>query len=351
MALAILLNGASNGYASAAVQRPSYSAGDRWVYILEGSLAALPGLNDTGVGFSVLTLAGRVEVEVLGAAERTVAGASIRGFEVATRTTAFLNGTFTVPGGPSPLLATVRGTLSSRLVELWEDQGIFAVESRDTATYQVDVVYIVPIHVEVRIRTNATTSVLSDPLFPLEVGQRATASLTTNLTANATVIAFGMENTSEAQTRVTTSWSREILSQESVGVEAGTFAAYRMNQSLSSFPGLGGVPSVPGGNESAFWSNDVGSYVKRVAYANGTSVAELRLQSYSYGSPGNALLLVSLGLGVLAGGVAIAALVWRRRRRKRATPAGPPEQPRGDVETGAEKRPSPQPQREGDRAR
>lgn len=351
LALTILVNGALNGGASAAVQRPSYSAGDRWVYILEGSLDTLPGLNDTGMGFSVLTLAGRVEVEVLGSAERTVAGASIRGFEVATRTTAFLNGTFTVPGGPSPLPATVSGTLTSQLVEFWEDRGTFAVESRDTATYRIDVAYIVPIHIEVRMRTNATTSVLSEPLFPLDVGQRATASLTTDLKANATIIAFGMESTSEAETRVTTNWSREVLSQESVAVEAGTFAAYRMNQSLSSFPVLGGFASVPGGNESAFWSNDVGSYVKRVAYANGTSVAEVRLQSYRYGSPGNALLLVSLGLGVLAGGVAIAALVWRRRRRKRATPAGPPGQPRGDVETGVEKRPSSQPQREGDRAR
>ena len=351
LALTILVNGGLSENASAAVQRPSYSAGDRWVYILEGSLDALPGLSDTGMGFSLLTLAGRVEVEVLGTAERSVPAGSIRGFEVATRTTAFLNGTFTVPGGPSPLPATVSGTLTSQLVEFWEGQGIFAVESRDTATYQVDVAYIVPIHVEVQMRTNATTSVLSDPLFPLDVGQRATASQTTDLTANATVIAFGMESTSEAQTRVTTNWSREVRSQESVAVEAGTFAAYRMNQSLSSFPGLGVFPSVPGGNEDAFWSNDVGSYVKRVAYANGTSVAELRLQSYRYGSPGSALLLVSLGLGVLAGGAAIAALVVRRRRRKRADPMSPRERRRSEVETGVETRSSSQPQKEGDRAR
>ncbi|HKZ23554.1 MAG TPA: hypothetical protein VJ224_04045 [Thermoplasmata archaeon] len=321
------------------------------MYILEGSLDALPGLSDTGMGFSLLALAGRVEVEVLGTAERSVPAGSIRGFEVATRTTAFLNGTFTVPGGPSPLPATVSGTLTSQLVEFWEGQGIFAVESRDTATYQVDVAYIVPIHVEVQMRTNATTSVLSDPLFPLDVGQRATASQTTDLTANATVIAFGMESTSEAQTRVTTNWSREVLSQESVAVEAGTFAAYRMNQSLSSFPGLGVFPSVPGGNEDAFWSNDVGSYVKRVAYANGTSVAELRLQSYRFGLAGSAILLVSVGLGVLAGGAAIAALVVRRRRRKRADPMSPRERRRSEVETGVETRSSSQPQKEGDRAR
>jgi len=91
--------------------------------------------------------------------------------------------------------------------------------------------------------------------------------------------------------------------------------------------------------------------VKRVAYANGTSVAELRLQSYRYGSPGNALLLVSLGLGVLAGGAAIAAIVVRRRRRKRANPMSPRERRRSEVETGVETRSSSQPQKEGDRAR
>jgi hypothetical protein len=350
LALTILVHGASNAYASAAVQRPSYSAGDRWVYILEGSLNALPGLNDTGISFSVLTLAGRVEVEVLGAAERTIAGASVRGFEVATRTTAFLNGTFTVPGGPSPLPAIVSGTFTSQLVELWEDQSFFAVESRDTATYQVDVAYIVPIHIEVRTRTNATTSVRSDPLFPLDVGQRATAAHTTDLTANATVIAFGIESAAEDQTVISTNWSREVLSQESITVEASTFAAYRMNQSLTSFPGLGGVPSVPGGNDDAFWSNDVGSYVKRVASVNGTSVAELRLQSYRYGSAGDALVPASIGLGLLAGGALIAVL-FLRRRRKRATPAGPRERLQGEGETGLERRPSPQTEAEEDRAR
>src|SRR3989454_7600739 len=56
------------------------------------------------------------------------------------------------------------------------------------------------------------------------------------------------------------------------------FRSYKLNQTLGSFPGIPSGLS-GGGNETAYFSNDVGFYVKRVAYENGTDRKSTRLNS------------------------------------------------------------------------
>src|SRR3989454_8967272 len=97
------------------------------------------------------------------------------------------------------------------------------------------------------------------------------------------------------------------------------FRSYKLNQTLGSFPGIpAGLPG--GGNETAYFSNDVGFYVKRVAYENGRPAAEMRLRSYSYGaSPPSGLSAIQLLL-IIAVPAAIvlllALLLWRRRKAR-----------------------------------
>jgi len=125
-----------SGSTRAAIERPVYSPGDRWVYVLEGSMG-VPGFNDTENGTFVLTLAGRVEVEVAGFEDVDVNGTSSRAVRVLTRTSGFINGTFEVPGFPTP--ATVAGTISSNTSELWEDRGYQTISSEGTSETVLDV--------------------------------------------------------------------------------------------------------------------------------------------------------------------------------------------------------------------
>jgi len=299
--------------AAAALGRPSYVAGDRWVYELTGSLGGLPGFNDTDLGSFALSLAARVEVNV----QALVA----RGLEVSTRTTGFLNGTFELPSGSIPDFVTVTGTLTSDRTEVLEPGGYFAVESRDRTTYVADVSLGISVRTEVHLWTNATTQVDADAMFPIAVGERVTASLETNLSVDTAVEAFGFSTSSSNETTLVSTWRREALAEEDVSVDAGTFRAVRLNQSLAAFPGLSVLGAVPGGNETAFWSNDVRYYVLRTAYVNGSPVLEMQLKSFTPGTADSLLLPILIGASIAVAGVV--AVVWLRRRSKAASK--PPE--------------------------
>src|SRR5207247_8918601 len=81
---------------------------------------------------------------------------------------------------------------------------------------------------------------------------------------------------------LSSAWQPDVLSRENVTVEAGTFSSYRLNQPAAGFSGL--PLGISAGNETAFFSNDVGYYTKREAYENGSRVGEPRLKAYSFGS-------------------------------------------------------------------
>src|SRR5437879_12768078 len=67
--VSVLVVAVFNGMAAravAALSKPTYSAGDRWVYVLDGSLNAFPNLNSSQTGAFHFDLVGRVDVNVLG---------------------------------------------------------------------------------------------------------------------------------------------------------------------------------------------------------------------------------------------------------------------------------------------
>ncbi len=314
------------GQATASLDRPSYASGDRWVYVLEGSLDSLPGVNRSSL---LLTLVGRVEVAVAGSAEVVSGGATARALQVTMRTSGFLNGTFRLPRGTSPAPVVLSGSLTSEASELWEDQGFFPVEARGASVYAADLSYIFTTPFRVATTFNATTSVVQGAPFPLEVGQATSATLRTTLDFNATVTALRQTERAQNRTSATVAWKRTVVSLDPVAVDAGTFTAYRLDQGPSSLLDIVGVPSPAAGNETSYFSNEVGYYVKRDVYVNGTRIAEMRLKSYSRG-PANAPsvpLAAVVGLGVAA---AVAPGAWYfLRRQRRATASRGPDEPTG----------------------
>lgn len=329
--------------ATAALERPAYAAGDRWVYELSASFDSLAGLNDTTNATVSLALSARVVIEVRGLVERQIGSTTVRGVEASMRTTGFLNGTFEIPEVPLPGILT--GTFTSDGSEVWEDDGYLAIETHEETAFDMQVTFVVSTPLTIRVRSNASTSVVHERPFPLDVGNRTTASLETELQVNTTVVVFGMEASFENRTAFESTWSREVLSREPVSVDAGTFDAYRLNQTLVAFPGLSIGAGSAGGNETAWWSNGAGNYVKRTAYVNGTPVAETRLNSYSYGpAPGFPILPVTVGLIVVVAGVV--ALLWFRRRK-----AVGASRPSKGSNGGNRSAPESSPREGGDRAR
>lgn len=305
--------------ARAAMQKPAYSAGDRWVYDLQGALDAFPGTNASDFGTFSFGLVGRVEVAILGAGQAIVDGETISAVRVETHVSGFLNGTFAAPGLPGT--ATVTGTFSSLTTELWETQAYLPIASEGTTTYLATISYLVTIDFFTSIRLNASTAYASVPAFDLEVGQSASTAFTTNVLANTTVTFSGETFTSENATSLSANWTREVVRETTVTVDAGTFAATEMNQTLTAFPGLAGLVPAEGANETAYYSNSAGNYVKREAYANGTRVAEMTLRSYSYRSGATGLSILDLSLLIAVPIVALlAVLVWFRRRKKKSAP-------------------------------
>ncbi len=318
---------ASAGGAHAALQKPAYTAGDRWVYVLQGSLGRFPGLNESRGNVS-LGLSGLVEVDILGPAQATVGGTEVPGVRTETHASGFLNGTFVIRGnGTSGFLAnqTVRasGTFSADNSEIWEGRDFLPTATNSSSSYVISVTVGISFSMTATVWVNATTAWVSLPAFNLTAGENATASFTTDASVTTAFSFFTFGNRTENRTSFSGAWSRQVLDAENVTVEAGTFAAYRMNQSLGTFPGLGIALPAGGANETAWFSNDVGYYVKRDAYVNGTRVAEMRLKSYTYPAapPGLSLLDLTLLAAVPIAAVVLGSfLLLRRRRRKPQAP-------------------------------
>jgi len=326
--------------ARAALKKPMYAAGDQWVYVLEGSLTAFPGFNASQGPFQ-FGLVGFVYVNVIGPTTVLAGNVSTPSVRVDSRATGFLNGTFPVPGGGGT--AQVQGSFTTSSTEFWEDQSYLPIASRGTSSYDADITYgFFTTTLVADLRLNSSTSVTTIPPFELEVGQNATAEQTTHVELNSTFSVFGRTMSSQNETNVSSMWRRDVLSRENVTVEAGTFSAYHLNQTLASFPGIPTGLS-GGGNETAYFSNDVGFYVKRVAYENGTPAAEMRLRSYSFGAgppSGFSATQVFLIIAVPVAIVLLLAFFLRRRRKARiqgrASPR-PPSTPDREQEGGTDR--------------
>ena len=299
-----------------ALHKPTYAAGDHWVYVLDASLSTFPGFNASQGTFQ-FGLIGFVYVNVIGAVNVLAGNGSIPAIRVDSRATGYLNGTFPGPGGVGT--AQLTGSFETSSTEYWEDQSYLSIQSHGTSSYDADVTYIFTTKLVADLRVNATTSVSAIPPFDLDVGQNATANLATHLELNSTFSVFGRTMSSQNETNLSSTWHRDVLSLENVTVEAGTFSAYQLNQSLAGFPGMPAGLS-GGGNETAYFSNDVGFYVKRVAYENGTPAAEMRLRSYSYGagppsglSATQLLLIIAVPAAIV---LLLVLLLWRRRKAR-----------------------------------
>src|SRR5438132_7549543 len=332
--VSVLVVAVFNGMAAravAALSKPTYSAGDRWVYVLDGSLNAFPNLNSSQTGAFHFDLVGRVEVNVLGPSSVLSGSVPIPVVAVDTSASGFLNGTFADPNVGS---AHVTGTFTTRTSEVWENRAYLPIRSNTTTSYVADVTLGFSTSLTATVRVDASASVATIPPFELEVGQNASAALQTHLVVNSTFTTAGGTQSSENQTDVSSVWHREVLSRESVTVDAGTFTAYKLNQTVGSFPGIGGISG--GSNETAYFSNDTGYYVKRDAYANGTHVAEMRLKSYSYGAKGSTFGLIDWLLLVAAAavGVVLVLIYWKRRKKRIPEPLSGGPQPTTVERTG-----------------
>ena len=320
--LSVLVAGAaaflSAGTARAALERPTYTAGDRWVYVLQGSLAGFPGLNETQGNVS-LGLSGLVEVDVVGPAQALVGGVAVPGVRVTTLASGFLNGTFAFPGNTT---VHASGTFSSDTTEVWEGQDFLPTVSNSSSTYTISITVGITVSVSAQVWVNATTSYASLPPFNLSVGESASAPFTTDVSVATTATSLGYSTHMENQTSAAGAWTRQVLGAENVSVGAGVFPAYRLNESLGTFPGLGVAAPLAGGNATAWFSNEVGYYVERQAFVNGTPVATMRLKSYTYPAapPGLSLLDLTLLTVIPVAAVAILAFLFLRRRKGRKAP-------------------------------
>jgi len=310
--------------AAGALSKPTYAAGDRWTYVLTGSLNSLPGLNANQTDTFRFDLVGRAEVSVLGPTSVVSAGVSTPAVAVDSSASGFLNGTFPVPGLGT---AVVTGSFTTRTSEVWETLAYLPIRSNTTTSYLADITFLITTSLTATIRANSSVTVANLPPFVLEVGQNASAALQVHLLVNSTVTVAGRTQSSENRTDLPSVWRREVLSREQVTVDAGTFTTYKLNQTVGSFPGIGGTSG--GSNETAYFSNETGYYVKRDAYANGTRVAEMRLKSYSYGARSTGLGLVDwlLIFAAVAVGLVLGLLYWRRRKRRIPQAISGPSQP------------------------
>ena len=78
-----------------ALHKPTYAAGDHWVYVLDASLSTFPGFNASQGTFQ-FGLIGFVYVNVIGAVNVLAGNGSIPAIRVDSRATGYLNGT--LPG-------------------------------------------------------------------------------------------------------------------------------------------------------------------------------------------------------------------------------------------------------------
>src|SRR5256885_11716301 len=116
--VSVLVVAVFNGMAAcagAALSKPSYAAGDHWVYVLDGSLDGFPNLNSSQTGAFHFDLVGRVEVNVLGPSSVLSGSVPITAVAVDTTASGFLNGTF---AAPTVGTAHVTGTFPTRTPQI-----------------------------------------------------------------------------------------------------------------------------------------------------------------------------------------------------------------------------------------
>src|SRR2546425_3179106 len=246
--------------ADGALRKPTYAAGDKWVYVLSGSLAGFPGFN-TSQGTFHLGLVGFVYVNVIGSATVQANNASVSAVRVDSRATGFLNGTFSVPGAGS---GQISGSFTTTSTEFWEGQGYLPIESLGTTSYHADVTFGITTPLDFDLRVNATTSYSSIPPFELDVGQSASAAFAAHVELNSTFTAFFRTMTSQNVTDVSSTWHRDVLSRENVTVEAGTFSPDKIKQTPRSFPRVPPGPP-PRGHGNPDFSDHGGFFCERRA--------------------------------------------------------------------------------------
>jgi hypothetical protein len=91
-----------------------------------------------------------------------------------------LDGSFSFPGGP-PGTAQVTGTFTSSASEFWEAEGLIPIESHSNSSYDAEVTLFVTLPFNVDLRLDTTTSISPIPVFDLEVGERTSSNLTTQV--------------------------------------------------------------------------------------------------------------------------------------------------------------------------
>src|SRR5438046_10576380 len=98
--VSVLVVAVFNGMAAragAALSKPTYATGDRWVYVLDGSLNAFPNLNSSQTGAFNFDIVGRVEVKVIGPSSVLSGRVQIPVVAVVTTASGFLYVNFAVP--------------------------------------------------------------------------------------------------------------------------------------------------------------------------------------------------------------------------------------------------------------
>src|SRR2546425_1160916 len=154
---------AASAPSRAALHKPTYAAGDQWVYVLHASLGTFPGFNASQGTFQ-FGLVGFVYVNVIGPANVLAGNASIPAIRVDGRVTGYLNGTFSVPGGGGTALA--QGSFTPSSTEFWEDQASPPIESRGPFSYHADVTFgFIPPPLTAAPPLNATPSGATVPPF------------------------------------------------------------------------------------------------------------------------------------------------------------------------------------------
>src|SRR5207249_8080640 len=131
---------ATSAPSRAALHKPTYAAGDHWVYVLDASLSTFPGFNASQGTFQ-FGLIGFVNVHVIGPVSVLAGNVSIPAIRVDSRATGYLNGTVPGPGGLGS--AQLTGTFATSSTEFWEEQSYLSIQSHGTSTYEADVTFIV----------------------------------------------------------------------------------------------------------------------------------------------------------------------------------------------------------------
>src|SRR5436309_6129815 len=199
-----------------ALRKPMYAPGDKWVYVLDGSLAGFPGFNASQGTFH-LAVVGLVYVNVIGSGIVLVNNGSVSAVRVDSRATGFLNGTFSVPRVGS---GQISGSFTTTSTEFWEAQAYLPIESLGTTSYHADVTLGITTPLVFDLRVNATTSFSAIPPFELDVGQNASTAFTAHAELNSTFTAFFQTMTSQNVTDLASKWLRDVLRRHSDAVEA-----------------------------------------------------------------------------------------------------------------------------------